>query len=138
MLQQVIKGFIGALLLIAAYGLIKLYPASPPGLSDAVVQPARAILLPATYEEGKALFEANCTSCHPINKKCVRDIANAESRWPNRNALIQFIKDPTTAIETYPYARALWLEYDKIMQLPFPELSDAQVSAILDYLAAQR
>ncbi|AFM04178.1 cytochrome c, mono- and diheme variants family [Bernardetia litoralis DSM 6794] len=92
--------------------------------------------------KGKQLFENDCRQCHAIHKKIVGSaLAGSESRWGNRQYLIEFIRYPEKVImesrETdniYPYR--LYEEYGQMMP-NHDHLSDDDISSILDYIETE-
>ncbi|MFY7840899.1 MAG: c-type cytochrome, partial [Lacibacter sp.] len=86
-------------------------------------------------QDGKALFQTNCASCHAINKKLTGPaLAGLEERgpWGDRKKLYAWIKNPSAFAKTDAYAAALLKEYGVAMT-PF-NLSDAEVDAIVKFV----
>ncbi len=86
-------------------------------------------------ETGQEIFESNCAACHTIGKgKLVGpDLAGVTSRreesWLKRQ-----IQEPDRLIaEKDPIALQLLKESDNV-EMPPPELSDAEVAAVISYL----
>ena len=90
---------------------------------------------PEVIAQGKELFEGNCAQCHKVHEKVVGPALNGvESRWPDRAAVINFIKYPEKTITGgNEYAAKLYKEYGQMMP-NHDFFSDAQVSSILDYI----
>ena len=87
-------------------------------------------------QDGKALFSANCASCHAVNKKLTGPaLAGVEDRWPDKKNLYAWIKNSAAFLKTGdPYANNLYNEYNKVAMNNFPGLSDADIDAILAYI----
>jgi mono/diheme cytochrome c family protein len=87
-------------------------------------------------QDGKALFSANCASCHAVNKKLTGPaLAGVEDRWPDKQNLYSWIKNSAAFLKTGdPYATNLYNEYNKVAMNNFPGLSDADIDAILAYI----
>ena len=87
-------------------------------------------------QDGKALFSANCASCHAVNKKLTGPaLAGVEDRWPDKQNLYAWIKNSAAFLKTGdPYATNLYHEYNKVAMNNFPGLSDADIDAILAYI----
>ncbi len=81
---------------------------------------------------GKALFKANCTSCHhPYKDMTGPAVAGSRDRAPNKDWQYKFINNVNTMIETDPYARAMVRKWgSKMTQF---NLSKWDIKAILDY-----
>ena len=87
-------------------------------------------------QDGKALFSANCASCHAVNKKLTGPaLAGVEERWPEKKNLYAWVKNSAAFLKTGdPYATNLYNEYNKVAMNNFPGLSDADIDAILAYI----
>jgi len=87
-------------------------------------------------QDGKALFSANCASCHAVNKKLTGPaLAGVEDRWPDKQNLYAWIKNSAAFLKTGdPYATNLYNEYNKVAMNNFPGLSNADIDAILAYI----
>ncbi|MEY3539457.1 MAG: hypothetical protein RL188_874 [Bacteroidota bacterium] len=87
-------------------------------------------------QDGKALFSANCASCHAVNKKLTGPaLAGVEDRWPDKQNLYAWIKNSAAFLKTGDaYANNLYNEYNKVAMNNFPGLSDADIDAILAYI----
>lgn len=89
----------------------------------------------ADAAEGEQLYKANCTACHAINEKVVgpalKDVhKRRESTW-----LIKWIKNSQKLIESGdPVAVQLYKENNESPMTSFENLSDAQISSIVDYI----
>lgn len=90
---------------------------------------------PEVIAQGKELFEGNCAQCHAVHRKVVGPaLVGVESRWPDRAAVINFIKYPEkTIMGGNDYAKKLWEEYGQMMP-NHDFFDDAQVASILDYI----
>ena len=87
-------------------------------------------------QDGKALFQANCASCHALNKKLTGPaLAGLEERgpWADRKKLYSWIRNPAGFAKTEPYAAGLIKEYGVLMTA-FPSLSDAEIDAVVTYI----
>lgn len=87
-------------------------------------------------QDGKALFSANCASCHAINKKLTGPaLAGVEDRWPDKKKLHAWIKNSQAFLKTGDaYANNLYNEYNKTAMNSFPNLTDKEIDAILGYI----
>lgn len=85
--------------------------------------------------EGEKLFQANCVACHAINDKVVgpalKDVhKRREAKW-----LLKWIKNSQELIKSGdPVAVQLFKENNEAMMTPFTQLSDAQITSIIDYV----
>jgi len=93
-------------------------------------------LNPASAQDGKALFSANCASCHSVTKKLTGPaLAGVEDRWPDKAKLHAWIHNNQAFLKTGDaYANNLYNEYGKVQMNLFPSLSDKEIDAILGYI----
>ncbi|MEO7529836.1 MAG: c-type cytochrome [Sediminibacterium sp.] len=87
-------------------------------------------------QDGKAIFTANCASCHAIDKKVTGPaLRGVEDRWPNKANLHAWIKNNQAFLKTGdPYANALYQEYGKSPMTVFASLPDKDIDAVLGYI----
>jgi len=90
-------------------------------------------------QDGHALFQANCASCHKVDAKLVGPaLAGVESRWPSREKLHDWVHNSAKVIQSGdPYAVSLFNENNKVQMTAFPQLSDKDIDAILDYVKSE-
>jgi mono/diheme cytochrome c family protein len=87
-------------------------------------------------QDGKALFQTNCASCHALNKKLTGPaLAGLEERgpWADRKKLYAWIRNPAGFAKTDAYAAGLIKEYGVLMT-GFNALTDAEIDAIVTYI----
>jgi len=91
---------------------------------------------------GKALFRANCASCHKLDSRMTGPaLRNVEARLAeeenlDRAWLNSWIKNSAGMIKAGDaYAVKIWNEYNKTPMTAFPQLSDQEISDILAYTA---
>lgn len=88
----------------------------------------------ADVQAGKKLFNANCASCHKLNKKAVGPALKGVSAKYDREWLYSWIKNSSAMIKDGdPQAVAVWEEYNKIAMNAFPMLSNADIDNIIAY-----
>ncbi len=87
-------------------------------------------------QDGKALFQTNCASCHALNKKLTGPaLAGFEERgpWSDRKKVYDWIRNPAGFAKTDAYAAGLIKEYGVLMT-GFNALTDAEIDAIVTYI----
>lgn len=90
----------------------------------------------SSAQDGRAIFQANCATCHAVNKQLVGPaLAGVESRWPSREKLHAWVHNSTAVIKSGdPYTVSLFNQFNKTQMTPFPQLSDKDIDAVLDYI----
>lgn len=90
-------------------------------------------------QDGRALFQANCASCHKVNEKLVGPaLAGVEDRWPSVDKIHDWVHNSTKVIQSGdPYAVSLFNEYNKMQMTAFPQLSGKDIDAILTYVKTE-
>lgn len=89
--------------------------------------------------DGKVLFSQNCASCHAVNKRLTGPaLAGVLDRVPDKKLLYEWIRNSEKILKSKNvYFTQLYNEYDKISMNKFPDLTDAQIEAILKYITAE-
>lgn len=108
-----------------------------PADSAATAAPASAVAGDAAA--GEALFKANCTSCHALNKRVLGPaLAGINQKYNDEAYLIKWIKNsPAVIASGDKRAVAIYEEYNKAAMTPFPQLSDDDVKNILAYIQVE-
>jgi cytochrome c551/c552 len=103
-----------------------------------------AVLLGTLWaQDGKALFQANCASCHAVNKRVVGPaLKGVHERWGNDEAeIIKFIQNSQAYIngnfKNSAYAKKLYEEYNRTVMTAFTGLTETEIKSILDYIKAE-
>ena len=60
-------------------------------------------------------------------------LAGAEKRWENKALLYDFVRNSAAVIEKNKYAADLFEKWKQAPMLPFPQLSNEDIDAILEY-----
>src|ERR1700755_1097212 len=88
-------------------------------------------------QDGHALFQANCASCHKIDQKLVGPaLRGVQDRWQgNIGKIHDWVYNSTKVIQSGdPYAVSLFNENNKTQMTAFGQLSTKDIDAILDYV----
>lgn len=87
-------------------------------------------------QDGKALFNQKCASCHAIDKALVGPaLKGVEDRWDDKAMLYDWVRNSAAVIKKgYPRAVAVYNEYNKVQMTAFPELKNEDIDAILGYI----
>ncbi len=96
----------------------------------------------ATIDDGKALFKANCASCHNKNMKSKSTgpaLGGAEERWADypKVDLYGWIRNSGAMVKAnHPRAVEIYNEWDKSQMTAMPNLTDENIESILLYIDA--
>jgi cytochrome c551/c552 len=87
-------------------------------------------------QDGKALFQANCASCHnPIKEVTGPALKGVSERVPDTKLLHKWIRNNGEVLASgNKYFNDLFVKYNKTPMNIFPNLSDAEIDAILKYV----
>jgi cytochrome c551/c552 len=88
-------------------------------------------------QDGKQLFQANCQSCHALNKDLTGPaLAGVTERgpWTERSNLYKWIHNSQAFVHTTPYTEALYARFSKQTMPSFPQLSEKDIDAIVDFI----
>ena len=84
--------------------------------------------------KGKSLFNANCASCHKVNKKLIGPALRGVSEKYEKEWLYSWIKNSASMIKSGDSdAIAIYEEYNKVAMNSFPQLSNNDIDNILAY-----
>ncbi|HLN52976.1 MAG TPA: cytochrome c3 family protein [Lentimicrobium sp.] len=87
-------------------------------------------------QEGKDLFQKNCTVCHTIGQgKLVGPDLQGVTKRREHAWLLKFIKNSQAVIQSGdPVAVQLFQEHSKAIMPSFTQFSDEEITSILDYI----
>ncbi len=90
-------------------------------------------------QDGKALFQANCASCHSLTKVLTGPaLMGVEDRWPDRKELHAWVLNSSAYLKNgkhKAYADNLFAQYNKNVMTAFQgTLNEKDIDAILDYI----
>lgn len=88
-------------------------------------------------QDGKALFSANCASCHAVHKKLTGPaLSGLEGRgpWADRKQLYAWIHNPAGFMKTNKYTADLKVQYNGVLMTAFPAISEKEIDAIISYI----
>lgn len=87
-------------------------------------------------QNGEALFNQSCKSCHDVKKKLVAPaLANVENRWEDRKLLFKWIRNSFSVLQAGdPYAACLFCEYHGQAMPAYPAFTDNDIEGILAFI----
>jgi mono/diheme cytochrome c family protein len=91
---------------------------------------------PLKAQDGKALFQSDCASCHnPIKQVTGPALKGVTSRVPDKKLLHDWIRNNTAVLASgNKYFNDLYNQFSKTPMNTFPTLTDAEIDAILKYI----
>jgi mono/diheme cytochrome c family protein len=144
--NYVLQGFLLTVVVIGAFKFSDLLLSIPPppeepkvpviGMcGNATVSPKN----PATYNNGKLLFQNNCASCHSILRDLTGPaLGGVTQRLPDRKLVYKWVRNPATVLKSgNVYFNTLKKRFDNVQMTAFDNLSDDEIDAILDYVESR-
>lgn len=105
--------------------------------------PAAGTTAPAADHPGKAIFLANCTTCHTIGVVAIGpNLQGVNKRAPDKEWLKKFIRNPNETLDSTEYGKKLKDEWGKtgkgFAMTPFPSavIEDSKLDALVDFILA--
>ncbi|MBL7772961.1 MAG: c-type cytochrome [Chitinophagaceae bacterium] len=86
--------------------------------------------------DGKALFGANCASCHnPIKDATGPALKGVSGRVPSKDWLYKWVKNSASVVNSGDkYATELYNKWNKTAMTAFPSLTNEEIDAIIKYV----
>ncbi len=91
---------------------------------------------PLFAQDGKALFQSNCASCHAVKKNLTGPaLAGVEERVGDKKLLHEWIRNNQKVLASgNKYFSDLYNQWNKTPMNVFPSLTDAEIDAMLAYI----
>ncbi|MBX2922017.1 MAG: c-type cytochrome [Chitinophagaceae bacterium] len=103
----------------------------------AIVFALSLLSISVNAQDGKAIFNQKCATCHSITKNLTGPaLAGFEERgpWSDRKKLYAWIHNPAAFMASDPYTQGLKAQYNGIVMTGFPDLKEAEIDAIVTYV----
>ncbi len=86
--------------------------------------------------DGKAIFQANCASCHnPLKDATGPALKGVDAHVPSKEWLYKWIHNPSGVIASGDkYANELFIKWNKTQMTAFPQLSNEEIDAVIAYV----
>lgn len=97
--------------------------------------------LTAGQQHGKELFVNNCAQCHALTADVLvgPGLLGVTARTPGEAWLINWIRNSQAVVATGdPYAVQLYAKFNRVAMSSFPNLTGADIRAILSYVDAPK
>ncbi|MNU14884.1 Cytochrome c6 [compost metagenome] len=90
----------------------------------------------ANAQDGKALFQANCASCHnPIKDATGPALQGITGRAPSTEWIHKWVKNSAALIASGDkYANGIYTKWNKTAMTAFPNLKEEEIDAIIKYV----
>ena len=87
-------------------------------------------------QDGKALFQANCASCHnPIKESTGPALQGKSKEVPSKEWLYKWVHNPSAMIASGDkYAQEIYNKYKPTVMTAFPNLTTQEIDAIITYV----
>ncbi len=86
--------------------------------------------------DGESLFKTNCASCHNPDKDLTGPaLRGVDSKVPSMEWMYKWVKNSAALISSGDkYANEIYNQYNKTQMTAFPNLSNEEIDAIVDYV----
>jgi mono/diheme cytochrome c family protein len=88
-------------------------------------------------QDGKAIFQNNCASCHSVFKDLTGPaLGGVTSRgpWTDRKKIYEWVHNPSKFMTTDPYTQGLKQKFNGVVMTSFDNLSTKEIDAVIDYV----
>jgi len=88
-------------------------------------------------QDGKAIFQNNCASCHSVFKDLTGPaLGGVTSRgpWTDRKKIYEWVHNPPKFMSTDPYTSGLKQKFGGVVMTSFDGLSTKEIDAVIDYV----
>lgn len=109
------------------------------GPATSATAPAKPAVLTEQQQHGKQLFVNNCAQCHASTEEVIvgPGLKGVTSRTPGEAWLLKWVRNSQVVVASGdPYAVQVFNKFQKIPMSSFPNLTDADIRAILSYVDA--
>jgi cytochrome c2 len=140
--NYVLQGFLLTLLVIGAFkfgGYLLSIPPPPDepkevaGNTGSVTEPK---LSPLAIT-GKNIFRTNCASCHSLMKDMTGPMLMNVQQRLEKKVIYAWIRNPAAVLKSGdPYFNKLVEKFNGVKMTGFPNLTDGEIEAILEYISA--
>lgn len=136
--RKLLKPFALATVIAVSAVSVTFGQAAPADSSANAATAAPASAVTGDAAAGEALFKANCSSCHALNKRVLGPaLAGVNAKYSNE-WLHKWIKNSTALVASGDkQAVAIYEEYNKVVMPSFPQFSDADIDNILAYVQVE-
>jgi len=90
-----------------------------------------------TAQDGKAIFQNNCASCHSVTKDLTGPaLAGVTTRgpWTDRKKIYEWVHNPAKFMASDKYTQDLKQRFGGAMMTPFAQLTEKEIDAVIDFV----
>jgi mono/diheme cytochrome c family protein len=88
--------------------------------------------------DGEKLYKSKCAQCHTCNKDISGPALNGTMKnWPDKKIFYAFVRNSQEVIKTNAYAKALYKKWMNTNMPAYPNLSDKDIDAIMNWCSNQ-
>jgi mono/diheme cytochrome c family protein len=99
---------------------------------------AATVLAATPVEEGKNIFSSRCASCHNVNKVLTGPALAGVHERRSMDWIISFVKSSQTLVKSGDEAAVeLFNKFNKIPMPDHPDLTDANITSIVEYIKSE-
>ncbi|HEY1200837.1 MAG TPA: cytochrome c [Niastella sp.] len=137
--NYVLQGFLLTLVVIGTvkfggYLLSILPPEEPKEVASNTEKVTEPILSPLAIT-GKTIFQNNCASCHSLFKDMTGPLLMNVPQRVEKKVIYAWIRNPAAVLKSGdPYFNGLKQKFGGAMMTGFPNLTDGEIDAILEYI----
>ncbi len=95
------------------------------------------LVVSTNAQNGKALFNQKCATCHSLDKKLTGPALRGFTErgpWGDKKKIHAWIQNPAGFMATDPYTQNLKNEYNGVIMTGFADLTEAQIDEIVTYI----
>lgn len=137
--NYVLQGFLLTLVVIGAFKfsgyLLSIPP--PPEEPKEVASASRKVTEPKLSPlaiTGKSIFQNNCASCHSLTTEVIGPMLLNVQQRVEKKAIYAWIRNPAAVLKSGdPYFNGLVKKFNDVMMTGFPNLTDGEIDALLEY-----
>jgi cytochrome c2 len=141
-LHYIIAAFLLLLVFSGLFFFVKMIHVHDPGNIEAFSShtPGRNLEISPLAAQGKILFQSKCNSCHLLFKDATGpDLTRItdNDQWSDRKKLYAWIRNPAAFMKNDVYTQQMKERFGSVMTA-FPDLTDKEIDAIVEYIAGTR
>lgn len=136
--NYVLQGFLLTLVVVGAFKfggyLLSIPPPEEPNEVASKYVNIDAPALSPLAITGKSIFQNNCGACHSLRAEVVGPMLQNVTQRLERKVIYAWIRNPAAVLKSGdPYFNGLVQKFGGVKMTGFPNLTDGEIDAILEY-----